>query len=143
MIPFPDCKLIRRHRLSAHRGVSCNMPARWAETCSTLSIHHRSGGMLSGPHVVAGPLTSCSGATTCCYTGVLLLCMEHLCSVSGKWSPKQKKHSTSQLLGLPMLPWLQIVSLVFYLPVLSAYFNEPTEWSDQAHFPLGQLHSPV
>ena len=42
-----------------------------------------------------------------------------------------------------MLPWLQIVSLVFYLPVLSAYFNEPTEWSDESHTLLVQLHSPV
>ena len=40
MILFLDCQLIRRLRLSGHRGVSCNMPAKWAETCSTLSIHN-------------------------------------------------------------------------------------------------------
>lgn len=29
-----------------------------------------------------------------------------------------------------MICWLQIVCLVFYLPLLTAFFNEPTQWLD-------------
>ena len=117
------------------------MPAKWAETCTTLSIYFRPGGMLLGlNHPAVQQLHTTHrlppfplGVQCVIVQGYFFSIWNIVAVFQVSDNPNRQTCSKSILLDLPMVCWLQIVCLAFYLPLLTAFFNEPTQWLDRGY----------
>ena len=67
----------------------------------------------------------------CAVAGLIFLLVEHYCGTAGKYHRLTNVESRDMLAitqGTRCHVVLQILALVFYLPLLSAYFDEPASW---------------